>query len=432
MSAGTWTNWGRSVKAAPTEVARPTSVDGVQEVVRRARSDGTVVKPVGSGHSFSPVAMPEDVQLDVGGLEGVLSVDRDRRRVTFAAGTGLWRVGELLAPYGLALENMGDIDRQTIAGATSTGTHGTGLAFGSLGSRIVAATLVTGTGEVLHVSEDARPDLLPAVRLGIGALGVLVDVTIQCVPAFVLEAVEENAPLQDVLESWRDRIESTDHFEFYWFPHTDVACTKTNTRRAPGETRPLSRVRRAVEDEVLGNGAWWALSELSARVPRTTRLVTRVAAGTMGGRRFSDRSDRVFVTSRGVRFREMEYGVPVDALPSALPELRAVAERHDVAFPVEVRAAAADDAMLSTAHGRDVAYLAVHRYWRQDPTAYFREAESVLLAHDGRPHWGKMHTLGAEDLSRRLPRFDDFVAVRDELDPDRVFANAYTRRVLGD
>jgi FAD-linked oxidoreductase len=340
----------------------------------------------------------------------------------------------LLDPLGLAMANLGDIDRQTIAGATSTGTHGTGLAFGGLATQIAGVTLVTGTGELLTVDDEHRPELLPAVRLGLGALGVLTSVALRLVPRFALHAVEHQEPLDRVTAEWEERVRSADHFEFYWFPHTTTALTKTNTR-LPADTplHPLGRVSRWIDDELLANGAYRAICAIGSVVPATVPRFARLVERLTGRRDFTDASTRVFTTNRTVRFREMEIAIPLASVPEALAEVRELIERRRwrISFPIEVRAAASDDNWLSTAYGRETGYIAVHRYVREDPTEYFAAVEEILMAHGGRPHWGKMHTQTAETLRPHYPRFDDFLRVRDELDPERRFANPYLERVLG-
>ena len=433
-TGATWRNWARTESVRPLRVERPASVGAVQRAVLAAEASGLRIKPVGSGHSFTGIAVAPGVQLDLADLSGVIDADVATGRVTLGAGTPLHELPRLLAPYGLALPNMGDIDKQTIAGATSTGTHGTGLGFGGLATQIVAAKLVTGTGELLTVTETERAELLPAVRLGLGALGVLVELTLQLVPRFVLHAVEAPEPLEAVLEGWDDRVRAADHFEFYWFPHTDTALTKTNTRLSGDAPRkPLGRVSRWLDDELLANGVYRGICALATAAPGVTPFFARQVDKLTGDRDFADFSPAVFTTNRTVRFREMEYAVPLAAVPDAFREVRSLIERKGwrVSFPIEVRAAASDDNWLSTAHGRDTGYIAVHRYFREDSAEYFGAVEAIMRAYAGRPHWGKMHTQTAETLNGLYPHFADFVRVRDELDPGRRFANPYLERVLG-
>ncbi|WP_308799217.1 D-arabinono-1,4-lactone oxidase [Agromyces silvae] len=429
-----WRNWARTQQVRPLRVERPANAGAVQRAVAAAAASQLRVKPAGAGHSFTGIGIAPDVLLDLGELTGVVAADPANHRVTLGAGTRLHALPRLLAPYRLAMQNMGDVDRQTISGAISTGTHGTGLAFGGIATRVVGARLVTGTGELLEVSDTSRPDLLPAIQVGLGALGVLVDVTLELVPRFLLHAVERPEPLEAVLEAWPERAAGADHFEFYWFPHTETALTKSNTRLpADAPRHPLGRVTRFVEDEVVANGLFRAVCVLGRLAPAVTPVIAKQIERITGNREFTDASPEVFTSRRGVRFVEMEYAIPFEAVPEALTEVRALIARRGwrISFPIEVRAAAADDTWLSTAYGRRTGYLAVHRYFRENPTEYFGAVEEILLAHGGRPHWGKMHTLRAPELRERYPRFDDFLRVRDELDPDRRFANPYLERVLG-
>ncbi|WP_285116117.1 D-arabinono-1,4-lactone oxidase [Leifsonia sp. fls2-241-R2A-40a] len=433
-AGGLWRNWGRTEAVRPQRVERPATPEAVQRAVLAAATKGMRIKPVGAGHSFTGIAVAPGVQLDLDDLSGIVDVDLERGRVTLAAGTRLHQLPQLLGPHGLALENMGDIDRQTIAGATSTGTHGTGGSFGGLATQIVGLTLVTGTGELLRIDETQNAELLPAARLGLGALGVIVDVTIQCVPAYLLQAVERPEPLQAALESYGERSAAEDHFEFYWFPHTETALTKTNTRLPlTAERKPLHPVGRWVDDELLANGLYRGVCAIGTVAPAAVPPFSRLAQRLTGNRDFTDHSPRVFVTNRTVRFREMEYALPREAVPSALAEVKALIERRGwrISFPIEVRSAAADDNWLSTAHGRASGYIAVHRYYREDHREYFGAVEEIMVAHEGRPHWGKLHTRDADALRTLYPHFDDFLAVRDRLDPERRFENAYLRRVLG-
>ncbi|GAA5029029.1 D-arabinono-1,4-lactone oxidase [Microbacterium fluvii] len=432
---GTWQNWGRSARVRPQRVEFPRSVGAVVRAVEAAKTRGMLIKAVGAGHSFTGIAVAPGVLLDLTDLSGIVSVDRERSRVTLLAGTRLHRIPALLAPYGLAMQNLGDIDRQSIAGAISTGTHGTGSRFGGISTQVVGAKLVTGTGELLTVDENENADLLPAVAVGLGALGILVEVTLQCVPAFVIHALERPEPLEAVLDELDERGTGADHFELYWFPHTDVAMTKTNTRLpADAPLHPLSAAGKWVDDVLIGTAVHEAVCRLGKIAPGSIPFVNRTAAKIWGDREFTDRSHRVFATARDVRFREMEYAVPADNLRPAIDAVRALIDDRGwrISFPIEVRFAAADDLWLSTASGRASGYLAVHRYWREDPTEYFEAVEQIMLSLGGRPHWGKMHTLDASVLRGRYPRFDDFVALRDRLDPDRLFRNRYLDRVLGE
>lgn len=425
----TWTNWAGSVTAHPTAEVSPRSADEVVDAVRRC--DGPV-KAVGSGHSFTPIAAAEGLLVRLDAMSGLVSVDHDARTATVLAGTTIHDLNRLLDAEGLALSNLGDIDKQTIAGAIGTGTHGTGAGFTGLAGMVVALDLVTASGELLHLT-DETPDELAAARVGLGALGVVTAVTLQCEASYLLRAVERPAGLDETLEGFDDWIAGHDHAELYWFPHTRRVLTKTNDR-VPGPARPLGRVRSWWDDELMSNAVFAGVQRGVTLLPRAAPYVNQVSARALSAREYVDTSHRVFCSERRVRFHEMEYAIPRPALEHVLAEAQRWLDRtgEKVAFPVEIRAAAPDDIWLSTGYQRANVYVAFHQYVRRDPGPYFAAVEAILRDVDGRPHWGKMHTLTADDLRARYPRLDDFLAVRDRLDPDRRFANAHTRQVLGE
>ena len=429
-----WRNWARTEQARPLRVERPRTTAALQRAVRAAAGSGIPIKAVGSGHSFTGIAVATGVQLALDDFSGLVGTPSGDGHVTFAAGTRLHEIPRLLAPYGLAMTNLGDIDRQSISGAISTGTHGTGSRFGGLSGQVMGVTLVTADGELLRIDAQNNPELLPAVSLGLGALGILAEVTIACVPRFLLEAVEQPEPLADVLDTVAERASSADHFEFYWFPHTGTALTKTNTR-LPGTAarKPQPVVSRWIDDTLLANGFYRMSCLAGTVVPPVIPAVNRLAEKLTGNRQFTDHSHQVFTARRTVRFREMEYAVPAEHVPAIIREIDALISRKRwrISFPVEVRFAAADDLWLSTAFGRETGYIAVHRYHHETPTAYFAAVEAIFREFGGRPHWGKMHTQDAASLAGLYPHFDDFVTLRERLDPRRLFANPYLDRVLG-
>ncbi|SFK96682.1 D-arabinono-1,4-lactone oxidase [Geodermatophilus ruber] len=426
-----WRNWSGNQRADVAAV-RPSSVDDVAAVLCSAAEAGRRVRPIGSGHSFSAIGRPEDVQLLLDELRAV-TVGADGR-VTVGAGTPLYRLTAELCRRGWALTNLGDIDRQTVAGALATGTHGTGARFGGLATQVRALQLVTPAGEVLHCDAATHPEVFAAARVGLGALGVVTAVTLQAEPAFALHAVEGPGTLTAALEQFEALMTSTDHVEFYWFPHTDATLLKCHTRMPLADgLDPLPRWRAVWDDEILANGAFAGVVAAGRRVPALVPPLARFSARALGPRSWTDHSHRVFVSRRRVRFLEMEYAVARGDAPAVLAELRRVHEAGDwrTAFPVEVRLAAADDIPLSTASGRDTAYIAAHVPAGTDPGPWFGALEAIAGEVGGRPHWGKLHGLDAAVLRQRYARFDEFLAVRDRLDPDGVLANAHLDRVLG-
>ncbi|GAA4827866.1 D-arabinono-1,4-lactone oxidase [Actinomycetospora corticicola] len=425
----TWRNWAGNQRATPARRVVARTTDEVATAVKEAARDGLRVKATGSGHSFTGIGAPDGVALAVPS-QGVPEVHG--MLATVPAGMTIRALNAALWEQGLALPNLGDIDAQTIAGAVATGTHGTGAGHTGIAARIRALAMVLADGTVITTSPTEHPEIFHHARVGLGALGVVTAVTLECVPAFALHATEAAMPLAEVLAGLDELADRHDHVEFYWFPHTDVAATKMNDRTtATGPTR--SAVGAWVGDELLGNGAFELVCRLGAVAPAAVPTLNRVLAGQMANAEYVDRSYRVFTSPRRVRFKEMEYAVPRAALGEAFAGLRTAADRHavDVTFPVEVRVAAADDVPLSTASGRDSAYLAVHVHHTRPHEAYFGAVEAVMTALDGRPHWGKLHTRTAAQLAESYPEFGDFVALRDRLDPEGRFLNAHLEGILG-
>ena len=429
----TWTNWAGLATATPARALAPHDSGEVVEAVLAAREQGLRVKMPGSGHSFTDIALTDGVLLNPGSMRGITGVDRDALTVTALAGTPLAELNTGLEKLGLSLHNMGDIDVQTVAGAISTGTHGTGGTVASLSSQVAGIELVTGDGTLLCATEEQNPEVLDVARVGLGALGVLTSVTFRVEPLFVLEAHEAPMGWEEALGDFDRLTAENHHFEMFWWPHTDRLLTKRNNRTLD-EAEPLSRRRAWFDDEFLANRAFGWLNRIGNARPGLVPRLNGLAAGGLSERRYSDVPHKVFTSPRHLRFREMEYAVPRGAGLHALRDVRALIERSDwrISFPVEVRTAPADDIPLSAASGRDTMYLAFHTNAQTDHTDYFAGVEDLLRGYDGRPHWGKLHTRAAGDLDVSYPRWHEFQAVRDRLDPDRLFTNDYLDRVLGD
>jgi FAD-linked oxidoreductase len=430
-----WSNWSGLARATPAQVFAPRTTDDVVAAVAAARASGTTVKMVGTGHSFTDVARPEHTMLLPTHLTGIRSVDREAMTVTAAAGTPLHVLNHELERLGLSLHNMGDIAEQTLAGAISTGTHGSGGHVASLSGQVAGLELVTGTGEVLRATATENPDVLDVARVGLGALGVLTTVTFHVEPLFALRAHERPTTWREGLASLLDLDEAHDHVDAYWFPHTDRMLLKTNDR-LPLERvddQPLPRWRAWLDDELLSNTLFSGLNRVVTRAPGAIPVINQVSGRLLGERTYTAPAHHVFTAQRRVVFKEMEYAVPREAGVAALSEARRLVDASGwrISFPVEIRLAPAEHTPLSTSHGHDSVYLAFHTYVDAEHDAFFAGVERVLRDHGGRPHWGKLHSLTAADLEPAYPRFGEFRAMRDRLDPDRVFDNAYLRRVLG-
>ena len=427
----TWRNWAGNQKANPLSIEAPKSVSELSAIVSRASEQGQKVKAVGSGHSFTSAAATNGRMIRLENLNGILHVDHSSCQVTVGAGTRLSDLNMLLHTEGLALANLGDIAYQTVAGAISTSTHGTGRALTGLAGQVVAMKLIDGQGEIIECSKTLNPQIFDVARVSVGALGIITEYTLQAVPSFRLRALEQPMRLDDVLENAHDLASAHDHFEFFWIPHTKWALTKRNNR-TEDELQPLPRVKGWIDKTFMENYAFGALCRVGrARPSLIPRLATALPSS--GSREYVDQSFKIFASPRIVRFYEMEHALPVDALVPALKEIRAMVDRKGylLNFPVEVRFTKGDDVPLSTAYGRDSAYIAVHVYKGMECEPFFRDVEDILREYDARPHWGKMHYRDAEELSKLYPRWDEFIALRNQLDPQRTFSNAYSDTVFG-
>lgn len=428
---GTWTNWAGNQSATPSAVHLPRDQEEVSTIVRRAAEARRTVKAIGSGHSFTSTAVTDGEMIRLDHLRRLVAVDRAASTVTVEAGITIADLNELLHGLGLAMPNLGDIAYQTISGAIATGTHGTGRALTGIAAQVVAMRVVAGDGSVMDLSPERHPTLFHAARVGVGALGLVTEVTLRVVPAFRLRAKEGAQPLSALLESLDEHVEANDHFEFFWIPHTKWALTKRNNRTDDPVEIP-SRFKHWYAKTFMENYAFGAVCRVGrARPSLIPRLAT--ALPSTGQSTIVDESHRIFASQRLVRFVEMEYAVPRAACADVLREITAMIDNrgHLVSFPVEVRFTAADDVPLSTASGRESAYIAVHMYKGMPFEPYFRDVEAVMRGHEGRPHWGKMHFLGAEELSGLYPQWEAFQQARQRIDPMRTFANAYTARVFG-
>jgi FAD-linked oxidoreductase len=427
-----WTNWSGAVRCTPERLARPASIDALVAVVRETAARGGRLRVAGSGHSFSPVVATDETLVSLDKLRGLAEVDREQRLATALAGTPIDVLGDLLAAHGLGLQNQGDIDAQAIAGALSTGTHGTGVGFGCLSTQLAALTLVTADGELLACSPTREPEVFKAAQVALGSLGVLARVRLALEPAYVLRDARRNLPFETCLAEFEDNCRRHRHHEFWWFPYSDLAATKSLDIVEAAAPRPW--LKRVLVDKVLETGVFWAISEAARRVPAAAPNIARFSSRFMAEGEFADASHRVFPSPRDVRFNEMEYAVPVEQGIACLRELRAFIEgkRIRVHFPIEYRVVAGDDIWLSPFHQRDSAVISVHMYAGMPHEEYFRGCEAIFRNHRGRPHWGKMHSLTARELRDMYPQWDRFHAVRRRLDPRGMFMNDHLRRIFGD
>jgi FAD/FMN-containing dehydrogenase len=388
-----WRNWSGSVACEPAGLPRPKSEAEIAAWVRRAAGEGRGLRVVGTGHSFTPLVATPGYVVSLDDWAGLEDADPSRLEATARAGTKLHDLGEALLALGMATANLGDVDVQSVGGALGTGTHGTGRGLQNLSAQAVGLRLVLASGEVVECSAEREPDLWRAARVSFGALGVLSAARFRLLPAYRLHERVGRASLEEALERLPDEIAANRHFELFWFPARDLVETKAIN---PTAAEPASLAGRKYE---------------------------RI-----------DWSCKILPSVRELKFNEMEYSVPAEA---GLACVRAVAARmrarwSDVQWPVEYRTLRADDAWLSTAHERETVTISIHQDASLPYRELFGDLEAVFREHAGRPHWGKVHTLGAAELAGLYPRFGDFCALRRRLDPAGVFLNEHLRKLLGE
>lgn len=401
-----WSNWSGNVTSAPQTIATPTTETELIATIQRTAKNGQPIRVVGTGHSFVPLCATDELLISLDNLQGLISANPEERTATFWAGTKLHAVGDPLWEHGLALANMGDIDRQSLGGAIGTGTHGTGPTLGNLSTQVVGLRLLTATGEVIDCSPTQDPEIFRAAQLSLGALGIITQVTLRCLPAYYLEERTWVATYAECVAALDAHIAATRHFEFFWVPGEDLCAMKAlqpvdptvdaTDKVAPVPTPVSARLSRYINP------------------PRT------------------ERSYRIFPSPRNLKFNETEFAIPAANGPSCLHEVRELMQTHfpDVAWPIEYRTLAADTIPLSPAYARETVTISVHQAADLPYQPFFEAVEAIFRNHQGRPHWGKLHTHQADELAMLYPEWDTFQAVRAQLDPSGRMLNSYLQELL--
>ncbi len=426
-----WRNWSGYVDCPATPVVTPASAAELTDLVRRAARDNQRLRVAGGGHSFTPLVANDDVIVSLDALQGVIDIDATHRTVRLHAGTRLFAVGAPLAAAGFAMENLGDINVQSIAGATSTGTHGTGAALGNIATQICALTFLTAQGELIKASPTLNPELFAGGRIALGTLGVLTEITLSVVPSFRLKLERSVMNLEDCLAEAKTLAARNRSFEFYWLPHTDTVMTKAwNITDEPADA---SGWRRYLTEEILENTVFGLLCRSAKAAPKLSPAISRLCASLASAGTTVDPSYSSLATVRRVRFNEMEWCVPADRGADALREIQGFIARREfpLMFPLEYRWVRGDDLWLSPNYARDSVHISVHQYCGMPFERYFDGVQAICLNHGGRPHWGKCHSLTATTLASLYPRWDDFLALRERMDPDRRFLNPYLSQLFG-
>jgi len=437
--SATWTNWSSALTCTPSRVIMAEDEMAIADAITHASHDGaTPIRVPGTGHSFTPIVITDGSLINIDRHEGIIDADAATGRVRVKAGTKIADLGAPLLEAGLALANQGDINKQSIAGAVSTGTHGTGVTLGSVSSQVVGLKLVTAGGDVIEANADENRDVFDAGRVSIGALGVLSELTLQCVPAYTLSEMTGRMKAEAMFEQLDTLVRDNRHFEFFWFPFADDVLIKTlNITDEPA--RPVRPAGSDFEDRVMTFCCELSRVFPFLRGPLQRFLTRNSGAEMLGAREFTGKAKirhayQAFPSERNVRFNKMEYAVPIEHGPDCVREIADHMRKNggNFLFPLEYRTIKGDDMWLSPFYGRDSVTISLHQYARQPYRRLFDGAEAIFRAYGGRPHWGKLHTLTARELAPLYPRWDDFQTVRKRLDPEGIFLTPYLARLFGE
>ncbi len=423
-----WTNWSQTFHCQPQQILYPATIEEVCTLVNEAAANQKKIRIVGAGHSFTNLVQTNDWLVSLDLLSGIEKIDEVNETATVLGGTRLYEIGNELGRLGYSQENLGDINVQSIAGALSTGTHGTGMNFGIIATQVIELTLVTAEGEILIVSKKENASYFHACLVSLGSLGIIVKVVINIIKSPVYNYVSEKIPYTQLIENLDHYINTNRHFEFYLFPYSDLVQIKTMNL---SKNKPQSLTLHHWKNLILENYLFFLLSEVCRKFPKSSKVISRLSAKGVGNTSISAQSYQLFATPRKVIFREIEYFIPLQSMKSAIQEIRECIEenQYNVHFPLECRTVKADEIWLSPAYKRDSAVISFHMYKGMPYEQYFRDMEKIMKKYEGRPHWGKMHNQSSAHLHFLFPKLADFLAIRQELDPNGIFLNNYVQEL---
>lgn len=429
LRTGNFSNWAKNETAKQLKFHEPASVEEISTIVNKVTSENQTLRTVGAGHSFSSVAKPQHHSMSLHQLRGLISVDQERRQATFWAGTYLHEIGPVLKQFGLALENMGDIAEQSIAGAISTGTHGTGIELRSISNQVVKWSFIDGTGQYHEVTRT-DDKLTQALHLSLGLLGVIVQVTFQAIPLYALNYKSQHCTIEETLKNASTIMRQHRHAEWFYFPGQEKMQLKTMDLLEYPTTK--TSVFQKWKDNFMENNVLQLLSTSCKYFPNISHLVSKVSAmGVPTGTKEEYCYD-IFPSPRKVKFLEMEYAVAIEHFEAIIEEIHFVlkSKPFHVHFPIEIRVAAGEQGFLSPTQEKESAFFAFHMYKGMPHENYFQWAHRLLEKYDARPHLGKMNQLNFQAMKDKYPNLKEFLSIRQSLDPQNVFVTHYFKELL--
>lgn len=425
-------NWAGNIKWNPSEVVYPSTEKEIQQLVVRAGKEEKKIRLIGTGHSFTALCKTDHILMSLDKYQGLVSVDKDQMQATVKGGTKLGYLGDLLKQSGMAMENLGDIDVQSIAGTISTGTHGTGKQFGTISTQVIALRLINGKGELVDCSPTKNPELFKAAQVSLGVMGVITQITLQCVPTYKLWVQERGENLQTVLPNIEDLVAQHRNFEFFWLPYTQKIVSKTSNV-VEGKKVNRSNIFSYLNEYLLENGVLYLFCKFAEWFPSQNQNISKLTSKLVTDNSKVHYSHKVYASARLVKFREMEYNIPADVFHEVWNKVVETVNSGNfkIHFPLEVRWVKGDDIYMSPAYGRDSVYIACHVFGKKECMPYFNALEEIFRDYDGRPHWGKMNTLTHTDVKALYPKFPNFLEHREAHDPKQIFITPYLENLLG-
>ena len=418
-----WKNWSGSQVCYPEFRKAPATIEALQELIVSSKGQ---IRPVGSGHSFTPLVPTNDTIVSLSKLSGLVGHDAEKNQATILAGTRLGDIGEPLASVGQALLNMPDIDEQSLAGALGTATHGTGRNIGCMSSFVEGLKLMTANGEIIECNRTKNTDIFNAARVNLGALGVVTEVTMQNAPKYRLKRETTWMPIEEILESAEHISSNNRNFEFYYIPFTGMGFTDVQniTTEPVSETDKLDQNDGAEDLKLARDMLSWS--------PKIREFVLGTYMKTISKEITIANSWQNYASERNVRFNEMEYHLPRENMVKAFTEIKNMVEKNfpEVFFPFEIRYIQGDDIWLSPFYGRETCSIAVHRFFEEDYKPLYAAVEPILKKYEGRPHWGKINTMNTQQFKQHYAKWDDFNEVRRQLDPQGKFLNQYLKSLF--
>lgn len=423
-------NWAGNIKWNPKGYFLPNNKNEIISIIQQAKNKKLPIRVIGSGHSFSPLCATNGYSISLNNLQHIQQDETNDKLVYIQGGAKLYQISYALNTLGLAQENMGDIDRQSIAGATATGTHGTGIAFGNISTQIEEITFINGLGEVITANES-NSTLFNSARVSLGSLGVVTDVRLKTVPAYLLKQEKKKERFSDVVKNIDAITDNNRQFEFHWLLHTDIVQSKyiNITNEKP---QKVNRITRWLDEVLFENYLFELLNIISKIFPSTCAFLNRLASKFISNSININISNKIFATTRTVRFYESEYNIPYEHYPAVVNEMLQKFEekKYKIFFPQEHRFVKGDDIFLSPAYKRKSAYIAIHAYKGTNYEAYFNDMQAIFKRYGGRPHWGKMHNCDAAYLATVYPEWNTFLTVRKQQDPNGIFLNEHLRKIF--